>query len=552
MATPADNIRRPRLAAGALGTPTRAGAVSQASAAGRPKTVAFRTIGCKLNQCETAQMQETLLAEGYRLVDWDASADIRVVNTCTVTAKSDSTCRHEIRLAKRLHPAGLMVVTGCYAQIDPGAVAAIPGVDLVLGNLDKLRLAKHLAAMGRGATAVGAVTAAEDGARVVTEPDRAVGAISAARTDEGVVTVTGRHAPALSVSPYPEHPEFEGEFFGHFYGYTRAFLKVQTGCDSRCAYCIIPVARGPARSMAMADVLREVGLLAERGFREVVLTGINLGSWGRDTGEGTVADLLEALLHRDAAPIGETAGALPGPAGPAPTAGTLLGPASTAPGRYRLSSIEPLEVDASLLTVIAAAGDRVAHHFHLPLQSGSDTVLRRMNRPYTADEYLAVVTELARRFPDAAIGADVIVGFPGESDAEFAETLAFIEHAPLTYLHVFGYSDRPGTEASLMRPKLPPETIHERSLRARASGERKNAAFRDRLRGTGQRALILHQRDAAGRLVSITGNYVEVVLDGGDELMNRFAQVRLGGPSGDGRCTATVLSVEPATGGEPA
>lgn len=477
---------------------------------GRGKTVAFRTIGCKLNQCETAQMQETLLAKGYRLVDWGSAADIRVVNTCTVTAKSDRTCRHEIRLAKRLDPPSTVVVTGCYAQIDPAAVAAIPGVDLVLGNLDKLRLAEYLAelAPSAGREACAGIKAGAGAGQLQT--------------------------PVLSVSPYPEHPEFEGEFFSHFYGCTRAFLKVQTGCDSRCAYCVIPLARGPARSMPKADVLREVELLAARGFREVVLTGINLGSWGRDTGEGSVADLLKVLLERDAA-------------GPAGGPGADAGRPSI--DRYRLSSIEPLEVDQALMSIVEAAGERVARHFHLPLQSGSDTVLRRMNRPYTAAEYLEVAAELARRFPDAAIGADVIVGFPGETETEFAETLAFVEHAPLTYLHVFSYSDRPGTRASGMRPKVPPETIHDRSLRLRALGERKNAAFRDRLRGTGQRVLVLKERDAAGRLVGITGNYVEVLLDADDSLMNRFAQVRLEEPGEDGRWTATLMSVEPALGG---
>jgi threonylcarbamoyladenosine tRNA methylthiotransferase MtaB len=462
------------------------------------KTVAFRTIGCKLNQCETAQMQETLLAGGYRLVGWDTPADIRVVNTCTVTAKSDRTCRHEIRLAKRLDPASTVVVTGCYAQIDPQTVAAIPGVDLVLGNLDKLRLAERLA-----------------------EHESAEPAESAA----------GK--PALIVTPYPEHPEFEGEFFSHFYGYTRAFLKIQTGCDSRCAYCVIPLARGPARSMAKADVLSEVDLLAERGFREVVLTGINLGSWGSDTGEGSVADLLEALLERgDASAPGQTVS----------QRGAI--------GRYRLSSIEPLEVDEALMDIAARAGDRVAHHFHLPLQSGSDSVLRRMDRPYTAVEYLAVVTALARRFPDAAIGADVIAGFPGETEAEFLETLAFIERAPLTYLHVFSYSDRPGTKASALRPKVAPDIIHERSLRLRALGERKNASFYSTLRGTTQRVLVLKERDADGRLVGITGNYLEVLVDGDNEWMNRFAEVRLEESRDDGRWTAAVLSVEEATPGE--
>ena len=507
---------------------------------GPGRTVAFRTIGCKLNQCETAQMQETLLAEGYRLVDWDSAADIRVVNTCTVTAKSDSTCRHEIRLAKRLDPACTVVVTGCYAQIDPAAVAAIPGVDLVLGNLDKLRLAQHLAALpptgpgagegslGEGSADGGGSPCGGAGGAGGAGGVEATGAPTAAKTGaRPAAAEAGDHhrAPALSVSPYPEHPEFEGEFFTHFYGYTRAFLKVQTGCDSRCAYCIIPSARGPARSMPLADVLREVDLLAGRGFREVVLTGINLGNWGRDTGEGSVADLLEALLVRDA-PRQGGAGAV------------------AAVGRYRLSSIEPLEVDGALMAVVEAAGDRVARHFHLPLQSGSDAVLRRMNRPYTAAEYLAVVVELAGRFPDAAIGADVIVGFPGETDAEFDETMAFVGRVPLTYLHVFSYSDRPGTKASGMRPKVTPETIRDRSLRLRALGERKNVAFRGRLRGSGQRVLVLKERDAAGRLVGITGNYLEVLLDGDDDLMNRFAEVRLEEPGEDGRWIATLLGVE--------
>jgi len=448
---------------------------------GPGKTVAFRTIGCKLNQCETAQMQESLLAEGYRLVEWDAAAQIRVINTCTVTAKSDRTCRHEIRLAKRVDPDSTVVVTGCYAQTDPQAVAAIPGVDLVLGNLDKLRLAEHLTAIGATPDAV----------------------------------TTSRHA-TLSVSPYPDHAEFEGEFFSHFYGYTRAFLKIQTGCDCHCAYCIIPVARGPARSMPTADVLQETGMLAARGFREIVLTGINLGSWGRDTGEGSLASLLEALLA----------------------------PATAAPDRYRLSSIEPLEVDAALMDVVEVAGDRVAHHFHLPLQSGSDSVLRRMHRPYGAAEYLAVVDELASRFPDAALGADLIAGFPGETDDDFRETLAFIERAPLTYLHVFSYSDRPGTAASAMAPKVPADTIRERSLRLRALGERKKASFCSKVRGTEQRALILRERDSTGRLVGLSGNYQEVVIDGSDELKNHFVRVRLDEVLADGRWEATVLRLE--------
>lgn len=462
--------------------------------------VAFRTIGCKLNQCETAQMQETLVAEGYRLVDWDTPADVRVINTCTVTSRSDKTCRNEIRHAKRLDPGCIVAVTGCYAQVDAEAVAAIPGVDIVLGNLDKQHLAAHLNNRLRLSATSGA-------------PGREAGA-AATGTAGAPETVTAGGAPLVLVSSYDEATRFESESFSHFHGYTRAFLKIQNGCDSRCAYCIIPLARGPARSMPKDEVLTQVDLLAARDYREIVLTGINLGSWGRDTGEGSLADLLSALVGRGRA------------------------------GRYRLSSIEPLETDDALQQVILEAGDRVAHHFHLPLQSGSDSVLERMNRPYTAAQYLEVAEALARRFPEAALGADLITGFPGETEEEFKDTLSFVEHLPLTYLHVFSYSDRPGTAASALRPKVSPETIHERTMLLRALGERKKTVFRGRLIETEQRVLVLNRRAADGRLVGLSGNYLEILLHGDDSLLNRFAWARIDGLLEDGRCEGTLVGVE--------
>jgi len=391
------------------------------------------------------------------------------------------------------------VATGCYAQVDPEAVAAIPGVDLVLGNIDKLRLGRFLD------NHLVSPLVASDGA-------------GTAPAAGGRASVAQTH---VSVSPYADRPEFEGEFFAHFYGYTRAFLKIQTGCDSRCAYCIIPLARGPARSMPKADVLEQVRLLAARDHREVVLTGINLGSWGRDSGDGSLADLVALLIEH-----GDTA-------------------------RYRLSSIEPMEVDDALLDVMERAGDRVARHLHLPLQSGSDAVLGRMNRPYTAGEYLNVLCGLVGRFPDAAIGADVIVGFPGETEREFQETYAFIEHAPLTYLHLFGYSDRPGTPASSMWPKIDPEVIHERSVRLRELGERKSASFREMLAGTEQRALVLKGRTAEGRLVGLTGNYQEALLEGDDTLMNRFVRVKMSSALADGRWQTAFVREEPLGGEGP-
>ncbi len=441
--------------------------------------MAFRTIGCKLNQCETAQMQESLLAVGYQLVAWHEPSDVRVINTCTVTAKSDRTCRHEIRMAKRLDPACLIAVTGCYAQVDPEAVAAIPGVDLVLGNLDKLRLDKHLQ-------------------------------MRRATLDSLQSTAT------TSVSSYSGSQGFDAEFISQFNGYTRAFLKIQTGCDSHCAYCIIPLARGPARSMLKREVLKQVRLLASRDFREVVLTGIDLGSWGHDTGEGTLANLLTLLMEN-----GDVS-------------------------RYRLSSIEPLGVDSTLLDTLEAMGEQIAHHFHLPLQSGANTVLGRMNRPYSTADYRTVIGELARRFPYAALGTDVIVGFPRETCAEFEETYSFLEHSPLTHFHVFGYSDRPGTAASVMSPKVDPETIHARSLRLRELGKRKKMEFRKRLLGTEQRALVLHKRADDGRLIALTGNYEEVLIGGDNRLINRFVRVRLEHLLSDGRWETTVARLEEA------
>jgi threonylcarbamoyladenosine tRNA methylthiotransferase MtaB len=425
-------------------------------------TVAFRTVGCRLNQCDTAQMQDALHVAGFRVVDWEERADVRVVNTCTVTAKSDRTCRHEIHSAKRLDPRCLLAVTGCLAQVAPETVATIPGVDLVVGNPDKHRLAEHLmASLGH-------------------RPGDPAGAAS--------------------------------ESVCRFHGRTRAFLKVQTGCDSACAYCIVPLARGPACSLPQASVLQQVRRLEADGYREVMLTGIDLGSWGRDRREGSLADLLGMLL-RD-------------------------GPSSL---RYRLSSLEPLELDDALLARFESSEDRLARHFHLPLQSGSDAVLARMGRPYTSARYLDVVRGLTRRLPDTALGADVIVGFPGEAEAEFEETLALVEASPLTYLHVFGYSDRPGTRAAAMEPKVRPEVIKERSERLRGLGACKRAAFGAAMAGSEQTVLVLAEQAADGRLIGLTGNYLRVLVDGRRTSANQLVRMRLDRPSAGGLWEATLL-----------
>jgi len=433
-------------------------------------------------------------------------------------------------------------VTGCYAQVDAETVSQLPGVDLVLGNPDKSRLVEMVEQLrGNGHPPSpprrGAAHSAAGGSSVA---GRGATVGRGAAVGRGDTWSEGSPSPLIAVSHYGEQADFESEAFTHFYGYTRAFLKIQNGCDSHCAYCIIPAARGPSRSMPAAQVHEQVRLLGERGFQEVVLTGIHLGCWGRDTGEGSLADLLRLLLDApDESRSGSRGNAHMRDAG-------LMG--SPRPWRFRLSSIEPLEMDRRLIEVIASAGERVAHHFHLPLQSGSDSVLRRMGRPYTSSQYLAVVETLAARFPQAALGADVIVGFPGETDKEFRETLAFVERTPLNYLHVFAYSDRPGTPASRMRPKISPEIIRERSASLRDLAERKKEAFRTTLRGTEQTALVLHEQSSDGRWVGMTGNYAEVLVSGEESLANRFVRVRLEKPRPDGRWEVTLEEVR--DGGE--
>ncbi|MHB9148926.1 MAG: tRNA (N(6)-L-threonylcarbamoyladenosine(37)-C(2))-methylthiotransferase MtaB [Thermoleophilia bacterium] len=458
-------------------------------------TVAFRTLGCKLNQCETAQMEESLTARGLELVPWTRTADVRVLNTCTVTGRTDRSCRNEIGRVRRSDPASRLIVTGCYAQVAAETIAAIPGVDLVLGNVDKAGLAEHIhELLGSPKTSV-----------------------SVPPTEPELENCRESAAPTV-VTPYSAGATFAGDFVTHFSGYTRAFLKIQNGCDSRCSYCIIPVARGPSRSMPLADVLEQVNLLTERGYGEVVLTGIHLGRWGRDTGEGSLADLLESLLRE------------------------------TSALRFRLSSIEPLEVDERLLAVARGAGNRFAEHFHMPLQSGSPSVLRRMNRPYSVADYSSRVLAVREAFPDAAIGADVIVGFPGESNEEFAETLELVDRLPLTYLHVFPYSDRPGTEASRASGKVAPELIAERSARLRALGSAKDADFQGTFAGRELQALVLRQWSDDGRLVSLTGNYIEVLVDGDDDLINEFVLAVPRRREADGRWEGEVTAVHPRVG----
>jgi len=420
------------------------------------RTVAFATLGCRLNQVDGQEMQAALGANGFRAVPFGEPADVVVVNTCTVTARADFSDRQTIQRAVRGNPGARVVVTGCWAQTDPETVARVRGVDLVVGNADKGRLPEMVADLLDGQLV----------SRVRVSDIRAV------RT--------------LAPAPVSDVPR------------TRAFVKVQDGCQHRCAFCIVPLARGASRSRDPQVVLEQVRWLVEAGHAEVVLTGVDLGHYGFDlTPRTTLAALLHAMVE--------------------------------VPGLrwIRLSSVLPSYFTPELLEIVTGSSV-IAPHLHIPLQSGSDRVLRRMRRPYTVAMYRALVERLAAAIPDLGLGADVIVGFPGETDAEFEATQALVTALPFTYLHVFGYSDRRATEAERLDGHLEARVITARSRTLRALSRTKSLEFRRKLLGTVHEVLVLERRDGgAGALVGLTGNYVEVIFDGPDTLRRRLARVRV-------------------------
>jgi len=383
-------------------------------------------------------MRAQALAAGLAEVAPGAAADVIVVNTCTVTARADQEARQLIRRLVRTSPAARIVVTGCYAQRAPKEVRALPGVGAVLG----------VGQRDDGATLLGALVGSPDAGRT-----KALGRIRALRDFRTVAAL-------------------------HF-GRTRALLKVQDGCDAFCAYCIVPYVRGRSRSIPLEEAVARARRLLAAGFHEIVLTGADLGSYGRDLGEtNLLAKLIQALLR-----LGEA-------------------------HRVRISSIEPNKIDPAVVAMVGVE-PRLCRHLHLPLQSGSDRVLKAMRRGYTRARYGALLASVAARGP-IGIGADVVVGFPGEGDAEFEETYRFLEEAPVTFLHVFRYSARPGTAAA--RLDAPPDAAaRERSERLRLLAESKSAAFRRALVGT-TLPVIVESRRVSGRPVATSDVFVPVDL----------------------------------------
>jgi threonylcarbamoyladenosine tRNA methylthiotransferase MtaB len=421
-----------------------------------PKAVSFCTVGCKLNQFETNDLERQFTERGWRVVPFGSPADACVVNTCTVTARSDSRCRQALRRARRTSPAAAVIAVGCYAQAQAGRLAEMPEVDLVLGNREKGAIFAHLDDEGR-----------PRGARV--------------------------SAPAAEAAP-------PGPFvpIRAFSGRTRAFVKIQDGCDAACSYCIVPRARGPNRSLPEEAVVAQVETLVRAGYREVVLSGVHLGCWGRDLdGRRTLA----ALLARLQAVAGLE--------------------------RLRLSSIEPTEFTPELLAALAAA-PKICPHFHVPLQSGSARVLRAMRRPYAPGVFAALVERLAAARPAPGIGADVIAGFPGETEEEHEETARLIRSLPLTYLHVFPFSRRPGTPAAALPGQLRREERERRAEHLRRLGHEKAEAFRARHVGATVRVLVETRPErGTGLACGLTDNYLRIRIDAPADAIGLFRTVRI-------------------------
>jgi len=425
--------------------------------------IAFVTVGCRLNQFETDALRGKAQAEGHQIVPFDSMAETYVINTCTITAEADADSRQLVRQALRRNPSALVAVTGCYAQAAPEVVAAIPGVDLVLGNAEKPQLLAHI----QGARKNG-------GAQVL------VGAVAGRRQ------VMDDYGPGID----PDR--------------TRAFLKVQNGCNYRCSFCIVPEVRGANRSQRPERILEEIRRLHAAGFPEVVLTGIHLGTYGRDlTLPTSLFELCRRIADLDAAP------------------------------RIRLSSLDPHEVKPDLIRLLAGS-PRFCRHLHLPLQSGDERILRRMRRGHTAAQFHELVERLVTEVPGIAVSGDVIVGFPGEDDRAFQDTTDLLEALPIAGMHVFSYSRRPGTDAAGYADQVPKAVKAERSRILRSLVARKAQAFRRQFLGETLEVVVLHRDGPDGLLEGLSDNYIRVWFPGDPGLRGAVTRVRVEQVTGRG------------------
>ncbi len=420
------------------------------------KTVAFHTLGCKLNFSETSTIARNLLDNGYQRVEFSEPSDVYVINTCSVTANADKECRSIVKNAMKSNPNGFVVVVGCYAQLKPQEIAEMEGVDLVLGATEKFNIVDYLDDLEK--------------------------------QDETIV-----HSCEIE----------EADFYIGSYSIgdrTRAFLKVQDGCDYKCTYCTIPLARGISRSDTMENIIKNAREIAEKGIKEIVLTGVNIGDYGKGEfgnkkHENTFLELVQELDKVDNIE------------------------------RIRISSIEPNLLRNKIIEFVSKS-NRFVPHFHIPLQSGSDRILKKMKRRYLTKLYHERIEKVREVMPDACIGVDVIVGFPGETEELFLETYNFLNSLPISYLHVFTYSERDNTEAIHFEGIVPQNIRKQRNKMLRILSEKKRLAFYQTQLGTTHKVL-WESDNKKGKISGFTENYVKVETDFDEELINQTEFVDL-------------------------
>lgn len=435
------------------------------------KKVAFYTLGCKLNFAETSTISRSFQAQGFEKVDFEEKADIYVINTCSVTDNADKRFKTIVRSALLQNENAFIIAVGCYAQLKPEELASVDGVDLVLGATEKFKVTDYLNDLSKNS--IGEVHSCE---------------IQEVNIFEGSYSIGDR---------------------------TRAFLKVQDGCDYKCTYCTIPLARGISRSDSLGNVLINAGEIAEKGIKEIVLTGVNIGDYGKGEfgnkkHEHTFLDLIKAL--------DEVSGI----------------------ARFRISSIEPNLLKNETIDFVATS-KKFVPHFHIPLQSGSDTLLKLMKRRYAREIYTNRVEQIKRMMPDACIGVDVIVGFPGETDEHFLETYHYLNELPISYLHVFTYSERPNTEAIDLPDAVPMKIRNKRSKMLRGLSVKKRRAFYESQIGK-ELTVLLEGENKNGLMYGFTENYVKVQTVYDPLLVNTTHRVILNGIDENGHVGIDFLS----------
>lgn len=412
--------------------------------------VAYYTLGCKLNFSETSTIARQLSNAGYAKVDFHESPDIYVINTCSVTENADKKCKDLVKKALKFNPAAFIVIIGCYAQLKPEEIASIPGVDLVLGAEEKFNIIDYLE--------------------------------NIEKTDKAIV----------ENKPIKETKEFVPGFSSG--DRTRTFMKVQDGCDYFCSFCTIPLARGTSRSSSVADTIKVAQKVAKTGAKEVVLTGVNIGDFGKSTNE-TFLDLIKALDEVEGIE------------------------------RYRISSIEPNLLSNEIIDFVAKS-DKFVPHFHIPLQSGSDKLLKSMRRRYDVSLYQDRINTINKLMPNACIGVDVIVGYPGETDEEFEKTFNFLQQLNIAYLHVFTYSERANTTAVRMDEIVPNNIRKERSKRLRMLSHKKKHAFYKQNESLTEEVLFEGTEDN-GQIFGFTSNYVKVKAPFNPLMANQVVPIKM-------------------------